>query len=330
MVATGAIAAAGPRRDRRTRTRSHDWTRSARGSDRRQRRADRPLEPARRRDAARGSRPGLAASHRRAQAERLALAVAAGHRRRRDLRDSCSRPRPVPVDVRTATRPSSRATRRVPGGRPHDARPDRAPPTSSGILAQSFNDDGRPGSPSARRSARPSGRTSTRRPRRQRVLAEGEILAGDEADVTIMFVDIVGFSARAELMPAELVCNGAQRVLRARGPRSSRTTAGTPTSSSATDCIAVFGTPLRLDDHADRARATPRARSSGRLAGPLPRSAPGWASVSTRGSVVGRDDGRRIASSTSRSSATRSTSRRASRRSRAGQATSSSSPKRRQ
>ena len=75
--------------------------------------------------------------------------------------------------------------------------------------------------------------------------------------------------------------------------RSSRTTADTRTSSSVTVCIAVFGTPMKLDDHADRAcdaacsieRTTRRSVTGERS---------GRASASTRGSVDGRDDGRRI------------------------------------
>jgi adenylate cyclase len=86
----------------------------------------------------------------------------------------------------------------------------------------------------------------------ERVLAEGQILAGEEVDVTVMFVDIVGFSARAELMPADLVCAELNEFFGLIVPVVAEH--GGHTNKLIGDgLMAVFGTPIKLDDHADRA-----------------------------------------------------------------------------
>ena len=48
-----------------------------------------------------------------------------------------------------------------------------------------------------------------------RVLAEGTILEGEEVEVTVLFLDIRGFTAFAERAGAREVGRAAQRVLRA-------------------------------------------------------------------------------------------------------------------
>jgi class 3 adenylate cyclase len=86
----------------------------------------------------------------------------------------------------------------------------------------------------------------------ERVLAEGQILAGKEVDVTVMFVDIVGFSARAELMPADLVCTELNEFFGLIVPVVQEH--GGHTNKLIGDgLMAVFGTPVAVDDHADRA-----------------------------------------------------------------------------
>jgi class 3 adenylate cyclase len=85
-----------------------------------------------------------------------------------------------------------------------------------------------------------------------RLLREGQFLSGEEVDVTIMFVDIVGFSARAEILPAEQVCGELNAFFELVVPVVEEH--GGHTNKLIGDgLLAVFGTPVKLDDHADRA-----------------------------------------------------------------------------
>lgn len=84
-----------------------------------------------------------------------------------------------------------------------------------------------------------------------RLLAEGEFLKGEDANVTIMFVDIVGFSARAEMMPAELICDELNEFFGLVLPVVEEHH-GHTNKLIGDGILAVFGTPVRLDDHADR------------------------------------------------------------------------------
>ena len=85
-----------------------------------------------------------------------------------------------------------------------------------------------------------------------RLLAEGQILQGEDVEVTIMFVDIVGFSARAEMRPAEQVCAELNEFFGLIVPIVEEH--GGHTNKLIGDgLMAVFGTPVKLDDHADRA-----------------------------------------------------------------------------
>jgi class 3 adenylate cyclase len=86
----------------------------------------------------------------------------------------------------------------------------------------------------------------------ERLLSEGEFLKGEEIDVTIMFVDIVGFSARAEFMPADAVCTELNEFFQIVVPIVADH--GGHTNKLIGDgLMAVFGTPVRCTDHADRA-----------------------------------------------------------------------------
>jgi class 3 adenylate cyclase len=86
----------------------------------------------------------------------------------------------------------------------------------------------------------------------ERLLSEGEILQGEEVDVTIMFVDIVGFSARAEMMPADQICAELNDFFGLIVPIVAEHD-GHTNKLIGDGLMAVFGTPIHLDDHADRA-----------------------------------------------------------------------------
>ena len=79
------------------------------------------------------------------------------------------------------------------------------------------------------------------------------------AMVTVMFVDIRGFTTFADRSTAREAIGLPERVLRGRRPGRAGATAGTSTSCSATACSALFGAPEPLPDHADRALAAGRA-----------------------------------------------------------------------
>lgn len=85
-----------------------------------------------------------------------------------------------------------------------------------------------------------------------RLVAEGQILEGEAVDVTIMFVDIVAFSARAELMPPDDVCAMLNEffglVIPAVADHDGHTN-----KLIGDGLMAVFGAPIKLDDHADHA-----------------------------------------------------------------------------
>jgi adenylate cyclase len=92
----------------------------------------------------------------------------------------------------------------------------------------------------------------------ERVLEEGELLEGQERDVTVMFVDVCDFTARAEgSTPRETVAFLNQFfdvvvpcVLQHGGHANKFLGDGV---------LAVFGAPDRLPDHADRAVSAARA-----------------------------------------------------------------------
>jgi adenylate cyclase len=87
-----------------------------------------------------------------------------------------------------------------------------------------------------------------------RILEEGTNLKGEQLEVTIVFIDIRGFTAFAERTPAEEVLaalNGCFErfvpVIHAHGGRVDKFVGD--------GLMAVFGAPRRLADHADRALA---------------------------------------------------------------------------
>jgi adenylate cyclase len=87
-----------------------------------------------------------------------------------------------------------------------------------------------------------------------RLVAEGQILEGEAVDVTIMFVDIVSFSARAELMPPDDVCAFLNEFFGLVIPAVANHD-GHTNKLLGDGLMAVFGAPVKLADHADRALA---------------------------------------------------------------------------
>jgi adenylate cyclase len=88
----------------------------------------------------------------------------------------------------------------------------------------------------------------------QRVVSEGTRLEGEEVDVTVMFVDVRGFTAFAEGRPAHevvAVLNGLfgriVPLVHAEGGRVDKFVGD--------GLLAVFGAPRKLADHAERALA---------------------------------------------------------------------------
>ena len=86
----------------------------------------------------------------------------------------------------------------------------------------------------------------------ERLLAEGEFLKGEEVDVTVMFVDIVGYSGRAEMIPADVVCAELNEFFGLIVPVVEEF-GGHTNKLMGDGLMAVFGTPVKLDDHANRA-----------------------------------------------------------------------------
>lgn len=86
----------------------------------------------------------------------------------------------------------------------------------------------------------------------ERVVAEGEMLAGQELDATVLFCDISGFTAYAErATPRETVAL-LNRFYEAAIPEVNNHR-GHANKLLGDGLLAVFGAPERLDDHADAA-----------------------------------------------------------------------------
>jgi class 3 adenylate cyclase len=85
-----------------------------------------------------------------------------------------------------------------------------------------------------------------------RLVKEGTFLKGEDVVVTIMFVDIVGFSGRAEMLPAEHVCAELNEFFGIVVPVV-QDHGGHTNKLIGDGLLAVFGAPIKLDDHADRA-----------------------------------------------------------------------------
>lgn len=86
----------------------------------------------------------------------------------------------------------------------------------------------------------------------ERVVEEGEMLAGQELDVTVLFCDIRGFTSFAERATPRETVQLLNRYYDAAIPEVNRCR-GHANKLLGDGFLAVFGAPERLDDHADRA-----------------------------------------------------------------------------
>jgi adenylate cyclase len=91
----------------------------------------------------------------------------------------------------------------------------------------------------------------------QRVLAEGTSLAGEELEVSVLFVDVRGFTAFAERTPAREVVAMLNELYEAIVPLVRRH-GGHANKFIGDGLLAVFGAPERHRDHAVRAVAAAR------------------------------------------------------------------------
>ena len=120
-----------------------------------------------------------------------------------------------------------------------------------GELAGSFNEMMRGLSEREALRGRPSAATST--PRwRERVLEEGELLEGEEREVTVMFVDVRDFTPLAERSSARETVAFLNDFFEAVVPVVLRC-GGHANKFLGDGVLRVFGAPERLPDHADRA-----------------------------------------------------------------------------
>jgi adenylate cyclase len=116
----------------------------------------------------------------------------------------------------------------------------------------------------------------------QRVLAEGAHIKGEAAEVTVMFVDIVGFTALAEHAAPEQVVSDLNDFFDLVIP-AVVDHGGHANKLLGDGLMAVFGVPARFADHADRALAAARTiqqRLADRYAGHL------WAGVGLNSGTV--------------------------------------------
>jgi class 3 adenylate cyclase len=105
----------------------------------------------------------------------------------------------------------------------------------------------------------------------ERVMAEGSSITGEAADVTIMFLDIVGYTAMAEDVQPEEVVSDLNEFFDIVIPVIARH-GGHANKLLGDGLMAVFGVPEALSDHADRALAAAReiqTRLNERYAGTL-------------------------------------------------------------
>jgi class 3 adenylate cyclase len=87
------------------------------------------------------------------------------------------------------------------------------------------------------------------------ILDRPEALAGEEVDVTVLFCDVRGFTRFAERAPAPDVVQTLNDLFAIAVPIVARH-GGQVDKFVGDGLMAVFGTPRRLNDHADRALAT--------------------------------------------------------------------------
>jgi HAMP domain-containing protein len=110
----------------------------------------------------------------------------------------------------------------------------------------------------------------------ERVLEEGELLEGQEREVTVMFVDLCDFTARAERSSARETV-AFRNEFSTWSCRACSNTAGTPTSSSATASWRCSGPPSACRTMPTRPCGRPR------------RSPPRWPSASAARSGSGSE-----------------------------------------
>ena len=92
----------------------------------------------------------------------------------------------------------------------------------------------------------------------ERVLEEGELLEGEEREVTVMFVDVRDFTPRAERSSARETVAFLNEFFESVVPVVLEH-GGHANKFLGDGLLAVFGAPERLTDHADRAVACARA-----------------------------------------------------------------------
>ena len=90
------------------------------------------------------------------------------------------------------------------------------------------------------------------------ILREGIAVEGEEVEVTVMFLDVRGFTGLAERLPAREVVATLNRLLELVVPVIHRY-GGHVDKFVGDGLLAVFGAPRRQDDHADRALAAAQA-----------------------------------------------------------------------
>ena len=96
----------------------------------------------------------------------------------------------------------------------------------------------------------------------ERVLTEGAHISGEAADVTVMFVDIIGFTNLAERAIPEEVVSDLNDFFDVVVPAIERN-GGHANKLLGDGLMAVFGVPTALDDHAEQSLAAAREIQSG-------------------------------------------------------------------
>jgi adenylate cyclase len=91
-----------------------------------------------------------------------------------------------------------------------------------------------------------------------RILTGGTNLAGEQVDVTCMFIDVRGFTPFAERTPADQVVATLNRLFEQTVPII-HANGGRIDKFVGDGLLAVFGAPRRLPDHADRAVSAAQA-----------------------------------------------------------------------
>jgi adenylate cyclase len=102
----------------------------------------------------------------------------------------------------------------------------------------------------------------------ERIITAGTNLAGEEVDVTCMFLDVRGFTSFAEATPPEQVVGALNRLFELAVPIIHEQ-GGRIDKFVGDGLLAVFGAPRRLEDHAERALAAAEQIAAAVTAGDL-------------------------------------------------------------